>query len=409
MLRKLRNKIIVINVALVSIVLFIVFSIFCINAYQVEKNKLMNGLKQNAQQSASSIPPSKPNIGVPNGKYEPFAIPSSVSVVIDLDGNITKTIENNASIEMGMLETVSAYAIVQTKNSGMIPNQDLMYYKITYNDRYVISFASTLALNNSLQSNVIVSITLYIIFLIILIAISAWLAGFAVRPIEKAWKQQRQFVADASHELKTPLTVLLANNNILRSHPNDTIAAQAQWLDSNQEVALGMKTLLDQMLVQAKTDLEPSKPQRSSIVLVDVVEELLLRFEPIAYEKSIQIQTNIPDFLKVMSHYAQLLQLLQILMDNAVKYSYEHTTIELVWQNKGNVRQLTMINHGDVIPTEDLPHLFDRFYRVNKARHDDGYGLGLAIAKNIASSLHITLQVESDATNGTRFHLRFPK
>ena len=230
------------------------------------------------------------------------------------------------------------------------------------------------------------------------------LAAFlAVKPVKKAWEQQKQFVADASHELKTPLTVILANNNIMMSHRDSTVKDEAQWLESTQEEAGHMKNLIDQMLYLAKSDAGTAAVQYSDVNFSEIVEGAALNFEPVAFEKEIMIDTEIEPDIVLNGNATELNQLVHILTDNAVKYADKETTVTIKLSKKNDRVEFSVNNFGNVISKEDMEHIFDRFYRAEKSRTTKGYGLGLSIAQRIVQSISGRLTVESTTENGTTF------
>lgn len=237
--------------------------------------------------------------------------------------------------------------------------------------------------------------------------ISLALSGLAVKPVKEAWSKQKQFVADASHELKTPLTVILANNNIMISRKNSKIEQEMQWLQSTEEEALHMKKLIDQMLFLAKSDAQNTKPELTNINASEIIEAAALNFEPIAFEKGVLVDCEIEPNVFINSNSTLLTQLSHILIDNAVKYSDNDGKVLIKLKKQNNKLVFSVNNRGNVISKEDLPHIFDRFYRAEKSRTTKGYGLGLSIAKNITSSIGGKISVESNTENGTTFKVEW--
>lgn len=226
-------------------------------------------------------------------------------------------------------------------------------------------------------------------------AISYFLAKWALRPAENAWNRQQQFVADASHELKTPLTVILANLRILLSHKEDSIASQECWIKNTQSEAESMKNLVEELLFLARSDANLASVPKSAQNLSDLTWNTLLLFEPVAYEQGVTISENIMPDLMVFADSEQIRRLLTILLDNACKYAEgeKHVTLNLSCQR--DTIFLTVKNTGKQIPADELPLLFERFYRSDKSRTKSGYGLGLSIAQAIAQAHHGKISVES--------------
>lgn len=239
--------------------------------------------------------------------------------------------------------------------------------------------------------------------------ISRYLAGRTVEPVERAWEQQRQFVADASHELKTPITVILTNSNILLSHPQDTVAEQKKWVEYTRDEARRMGELVDDMLFLAKTDAQREERPLVPVDLAETVWSAFLPLEPVAFEAGVALDSAVADGLTVRGRADQLRRLVTILLDNAVKYAGEGGKVRLTLESEGRTALLTVHNTGEPIPPEHLPHLFERFYRADtsRARSTGGCGLGLSIAYAIAQGHGGALTVESGQP-GTSFTLRLP-
>lgn len=243
----------------------------------------------------------------------------------------------------------------------------------------------------------------FFVFFVISLILSSWI----LKPVEKAWQQQNRFVSDASHELRTPITVILANLNILASKKEELIKTRYQWIDNTKEEAFRMKQLVDELLFLARSDDRQSKLVFSEINLSEVLLSRMLSFEALAFEKGIKLDYDIADNLKILGHEGNVKQLLSILLDNAMKYCGEKGSVCL---KAYCVKEKTFVliqNSGEPIDKEDLKHIFERFYRTDKsrARTEGGYGLGLAIAKTIVESMHGRISVLSDKENGTVFKL----
>lgn len=421
MIRKLRARIIIINMALMGIVILAIFTTVCVNSYSNAVNDMERGLNQvvgnrdfdRDRATDDNAPPfdkeskgsfkQKPNIH----DNEPMQISSYVIVELDDDGNITNTTENNVSIDADDLEECVKLARQSNSISGQIGDYRLMYVKHDFMEVHKIVFASNNMVFANLRNTVLVSVGLFFGSMVIIFLISLWLSGLAVKPVKKAWEQQKQFVADASHELKTPLTVILANNNIMMSHPQSRVTDERQWLESTEEEAQHMKQLIDQMLFLAKSDAGNTQVQLSEVNLSEIVEGSALNFEPVAFEREVLIDTDIRPDILMQGNQLQLNQLAHILIDNAVKYAEDNSTVTIALHKHGDGTEFTVNNKGSVISKEEMEHIFDRFYRAEKSRTTKGYGLGLAIAQRIVEDINGKITVQSNQTDGTTFTVYF--
>ena len=240
--------------------------------------------------------------------------------------------------------------------------------------------------------------------------LSFFLARMSLRPVEHAFSEQQRFVQDASHELKTPLTVILANLSILKSHPTATIREEALWIQNTETEARRMQELTERLLFLAKADAKTLPPQSEVLSLSTLVESTALPFTALAFERKLSLALDISPALSVRGDAQMLAQLLAILLDNALKYAAPGTevTVRLCRQKKHAL--LSVHNNGEPIPADALPRLFDRFFRVDKsrARAAGGYGLGLSIAKTIANAHGGDIRAASTAEHGTSFTVALP-
>lgn len=245
---------------------------------------------------------------------------------------------------------------------------------------------------------------------LLVFGLSFFLARMSLRPVEHAFSEQQRFVQDASHELKTPLTIILANLSILKSHPTATIREEALWIQNTETEARRMQELTERLLFLAKADAK-NLPSRSEVLsLSTLVESTALPFTALAFERKLSLTLDIAPALSVRGDAQTLAQLLAILLDNALKYAAPGTevTVRLCRQKKHAL--LSVHNNGELIPADALPRLFDRFFRVDKsrARAAGGYGLGLSIAKTIANAHGGDIRADSTAEHGTVFTVTLP-
>jgi two-component system sensor histidine kinase CiaH len=203
--------------------------------------------------------------------------------------------------------------------------------------------------------------------------------------VKEAFNKQKQFIADASHELKTPLAVINTNADVLLANSDDTIHNQVKWLHHIKSETERMKTLTADLLYL--TEMEDSRIglMFTNFNVSESVESVILTMEAIVYEKDISLTYEIEPGLTVRGSSEQIKQVVMILLDNAIKYTKAKGSISLTLQKQHSDILLTVTNTGEGIPSEHLARIFDRFYRANqsRSRKSGGYGLGLGIAKSI--------------------------
>jgi signal transduction histidine kinase len=242
----------------------------------------------------------------------------------------------------------------------------------------------------------------YVGALVLFYLLSMLLSNLALKPVKTAWQQQQRFISDASHELKTPLTVILANLDILGSEQGEN-----QWLSAAKAEGLTMKKLIENLLFLAKSDEGREPLEHEELNLSNLVNEVALAFEAPAYEKNLTLFSNVLPNQKIQGNTDLLRQLLSILLDNAIKYTPEGGDIQVSLEKKSDQLILTVHNSKTYISPEHLEHLFDRFYRMDEARNksEGGYGLGLSIAAEIARQHRAVLKASSHPQEGTDFVL----
>ena len=267
-----------------------------------------------------------------------------------------------------------------------------------------IAFVSTQTEYASLQNRIVGVGCIFLGAAAAFFILIYYLSGWAVRPVEKSWRQQQQLIADASHELKTPLTVILANTGIMERELGSN-----QWLENTRKEAESMKELLEGMLFLARSDEVRQPLPDSPVQFSDLVWERTLSYEVIAFEKNITVESDIEPDCSTRGDAPQLRRLLSILLDNAIKYTPAGGSVIVRLRPSRDRLLLTVNNSGDPIPPEQLSHLFDRFYRVDGARSTGGYGLGLAIAKEIVTRHNGSVSVQSSAPDGTVFSVLLPR
>ena len=355
----------------------------------------------NQTQQNENVNTTEPIIPIEEGKY----VPDALIAEIDPNGNIefyggvdSQNPENDS------LKTINkAMDSVRKRGSAAgtvdIGNRSYRYatqMDPTGNLRMILLDRSVE--HSTLQKMVFVFMLITVFGLLVMFGISLTLANWTVRPIAVAWEKQKQFVADASHELKTPLAVISANTEVILANPRESVSGQSKWLNYIQSETMRMSKLISNLLSVARMDHESkSKLDIEPISLSDTVSNICLVFEPIIYENGKSLNTIIHRDIMFRAEEDNVKQLLSILMDNAVLHSVPKAeiTVSLSKDAQGKIR-LTVSNTAKDIPQEKLAHLFDRFYRVDTEGSPNGSGLGLSIAKSIVTQMGGKLSVTSE-------------
>ena len=258
-------------------------------------------------------------------------------------------------------------------------------------------------IKKSLQLSLEISILIFSILELLIIIGSKYLTSWLIKPVKESFDKQKQFIADASHELKTPLSVIVASSEAIDIDEKNSKCLKNIEYETNR-----MNLLISKLLSLAKSE------QRKKVRLVNnnltkIVELSLLTFEERAYEKNIKFNYNIEDNIFMLMDEDSIKELVEILLDNAIKHSKKKGTINLYLKKDGQII-LLIENEGEAIPKGEEEKIFERFYRVDKARSgkDNRYGLGLAIAKNIVL-LHKGKIKASSMDGITTFQVTFKK
>lgn len=397
---------------LVSVVLLLFFSLNCFNTYHQEQEDVDRALDM-AITDTFSDKPAVDQIGRPpqegtrrtpepdGGRTEkPFSYAAVVVLAAETESGqeILRIDNRNASMEDATRKEAVSMALERDEPKGRLSELGLFYMKQESVEGTKIAFVDTAHFDALMEQVAITALVLFLLAVAALFFVSVLLAKIAVAPVKKAWDQQRRFVADASHELKTPLTVILANHEIILSSMEGEGSKERKWLESAQAEAIHMKALIDDLLFLARSDEEAEGRQlvKSKVSLSELVTEVSLQFEPVMFEAGVSFDTDIADEVFMECDVTQIRQLLHILMDNAVKYTGKHGHVFASLQRiSGNIR-LSVANTGEPVKEEELDSLFERFYRSDQTRaREGGYGLGLCIAKSIVQNHAGTIKASS--------------
>lgn len=415
MLKRLKRKFCIITVSLVGLVLASVLTVMCITTYQDQIRNAKHNLSV-AMYNSSLINEYfdysgntfklHPNAKNRNRWHTPtttFICPEPQTAIFE---------SNEIGITTSEVPLIYEKASENPRAFGYISDLKIYYESILTPDGMVISAIDSTRYRSNFMRVFLASALLFTGGIIIIYLISTLLADIAIKPVKTAWNQQQQFIADASHELKTPLTVILANNNILMAKRNSSIESQIKWIENTQKEAAHMSSLINNLLFLARSDSgSDTQSIMEDVNLSDLCESSLLQFEPVAFENKVTIDSDLAADISLQGDSTQLTQLIHILLDNACKYTPEGEKITMSLRKAGHEIIFSVNNTGTIIPSYQLSHIFERFYRIDKSRSKaadgNGYGLGLSIAKTIAEQHHAKISASSTAANGTTFTVVF--
>ena len=278
------------------------------------------------------------------------------------------------------------------------------YFGVAQMERSII-FLDVTDFNNTLSSLLYTLLIISLILVPIVAVINHYFANRAVRPIADAWEKQKQFIADASHELKTPITIIKSNLGIVISNPNEIVAEQMEWLDYANTGADRMSKLANDLLSLANADSPDLQIHKDNFDVSTVITDLIQEMRAKANEKSTEIFASLQPKIILLSDKEKILQIATILFDNAIKYSEPNGSIEISLAQMNQSVRLDVTNSGKGIKKAELHKIFDRFYQTEPSRNSkkEGFGLGLSIAKALTEKLGGRLSFVSEENGNTTF------
>ncbi|QNK59892.1 cell wall metabolism sensor histidine kinase WalK [Paenibacillus sp. PAMC21692] len=291
------------------------------------------------------------------------------------------------------------YRLLNIRADGGDP--EVGYYQ------YVSDISSEISMLNTIMTLIIVGI---IFGGGISIFAGLYLAKRALVPIRSSWEKQQQFMADASHELRTPLAVLQTHTELLLRHPGHTIEEESMEISTMLKEIKRMNKLVNGLLTLAQSDSEGLELQLRPVRLDDLTRGVAKQFLPLAAMKNILLSVYLPEESTISGDEERLQQLLMILLDNAIKYTLHGGKVRASCKKTASGVELKIQDTGPGIPREELPFIFERFYRGDKTRNrtEGGTGLGLSIAQWIVTRHGGKIEADSVLHKGTTIVMTFP-
>ena len=311
-------------------------------------------------------------------------------VWLDANGKVTKSEQLHLSLSDDTLNALAAGVEHHGDSTIGKTEQDGMHYRyMTVLQRggawaVFAECSQEEALVKTLRRN---SIIFILLGAVLLLPVCTLLTKWVSKPMEAAWEKQNDFVSDATHELKTPLTVIAANTEAVLANPDAKIGTQERWLDSIQGETSRMSNLVADLLFLAKIDAGEIKLEPEDIEISDMIEEMCMMRESDVFENGRMLEYEMTPDLHYTGDRLRIRQMVNVMLDNAEMYTPEGGTIRVIVNRDKKLRVRILIsNTGDPISEADLTKIFDRFYRADpsRARETGGYGLGLCVAKCIA-------------------------
>ncbi|MGL5379916.1 sensor histidine kinase [Clostridium sp.] len=392
MFKLLKRKLILINMTLLTLVFVGIFSII----YFMTASNMNRDIERDLSNMMMDF---KPSMGKPKPR-------DGLSIKLDsnnkiIDGYTQLNIEDSEieNLVNRALENDSISDKIKTSDSTYIflkesttKGSKIVFLDVSKQKDLLINLLQTFLLLGSLN-------------LLLLLFISIYLTKKSIKPIKDTFEKQKRFIADASHELKTPLSIIKTNSSVLLENSNDTIKNQIKWINYINDQTDRMSTLINEMLSLAKLDVDEANIKFSQIDISKAIEKIVLSFEAILFENDIELESNIKKNITISGDIENINKLFSILMDNAIKHTNKKGKITVELYEESNKVKLLVKNTGEGIKKEYLEKIFERFYRIDdsRARDTGGYGLGLSIAKSIVENHKGKIYARSIINESTTF------
>lgn len=321
------------------------------------------------------------------------------TVELSLGGTVTRIFslgneESTFDAEAAADEILRKYS----KDTLMVENLYAGKYSFNYKMDNSIIIINDASIAKKLRTLLVESLAIFIIIELLLIFISRLLTGWITKPAKEALERQKEFIVDASHELKTPLAVIMASSDELVADETS-----GKYIENIKYESDRMNRLISGLLDLSKLEEDASKKSYKEENLSKIVEKTALVFEAVAFEQGITIETDIEDGITLNCSKDEIEKLVSTLLDNAIKHSDKDTAVSIRLSKSKSLVNIQITNKGEPIAQGDEEKIFERFYRADKSRSrsENRYGLGLAIAKRIVINHGGSIKASSDGKTGT--------
>ena len=392
-MNRLKYKVFFTIFTIMTVFLLSMTLIFNIQNYNTEKNSIKNSLSgmigeknfkdHNGNRPEEDItPPDGEDKKPPEFEEKDRIFMDQIVYTITIENNEASTIISHTYKDTNETEIKeAANKILKNKKAEEVTNLFFSKYSYSVKNNRLIMVDNSLA-KERLIKELRTSIIILVLVEIVITFVSYILTNWIIKPVEESFRKQKEFIADASHELKTPLSVIIANAEMASTNPKEK-----KWLNNINSEAERMNKLIANLLNLARLENNDNKDTFENINLSKLIEKSILPFESLLYEKNVKFKYDIEENLNYRCNQEEIKQLIAILLDNAIKHSESKGEVNVNLKKDKQIT-LTVSNKGKEINPDDLEHIFERFYRADKSRNRDEnrYGLGLAIAKKIVEN-----------------------
>ena len=319
-------------------------------------------------------------------------------VFVGTQGSITNiAAQNDSGYSYDDIARLTRQVLSESFKRGRI--NDLIYIVKefdygSFGTSYTVAFMDNRSIVQSTSTMLFNSLIIFVFGIAVIAVVSFLISASIVKPVEEAFNKQKQFISDASHELKTPIAVISANSDILQEDIGDN-----KWLGYIRSETDRMSRLINSLLTLTRLEMSSDKSNMHKLDICNAIMEVTMPFESVAFEKGVTLFCDLLDEeIMVNGNEEQLKQVVAILTDNAIKHCYEGGTVNVDARRVKNKCIISVSNQGEPIPFEIRDKIFERFFRADesRSREENRYGLGLAIAKQIVGNHHGSISVKCD-------------
>lgn len=400
-MKKLNKKVYFTIMLILTISLLSFITIFSVNNYVSKYKQIENNL---SMEDKMENPPEKME-GEAKKLDENIKFMDVTMYTVIVENNTVKEIMNHSNNNLSdeEISTLAEKILSDNVKSKYIGNLFLEKYSYKYDGRS-LTIIDNSSISKELVNNLLTTLFIFIILEALILYLAKVITIWITKPVKESFERQKEFIADASHELKTPLSVIMASIEAYQDNPKEK-----KWLTNIKLESERMNDLIIELLELAKSEGKNNVTYTEGN-LSKTVELSLLTFEGIAFEKGIKIDYDIENNIKLTMNENNIKELVEILLDNAIKHSKEKGTIKVTLKEVNKSTLLEVTNEGEGIPLGEEEKIFERFYRSDKSRErsNSRYGLGLAIAKNIVTNHNGEISAKSK-DGYTTFKIIFKK
>lgn len=409
MFNKLRLRLTLTSVAIVGLILLAIFS----GIYFMMSRGLVQQSEHFLRQTITEV---DSGVAVPNPYTDRQRRRQNFFYVKVTDSDQLIHISSDPPVTPEQIEELTHRAIIASRSKGILRLNGDEVYRYLKGSRSADGLTALAFINIRFEEDFLTRLLMALIItglsgLALVFFGSLYTATRALQPIRESWERQKNFIADASHELRTPLAVIQTNLELVLGNSEENVLSQDKWLQNIRAENNRMTRLVSDLLLLARADSLQERMEFKLFPLHQAVMNACYPLEPLARKEGLKMDIRIEAEMELYGDEARIKQVIVILLDNAIKYNRSNGVVVLTLRETPGYAEIAVSDSGVGIEREHMDKIFQRFYRVDKARSREhgGSGLGLAIAEWIVRQHRGTIKVTSTTGEGTVFKVSLPK